>query len=1294
MNPDQVQELANNLADLRAAVNQLAGASSLMANSFQRSVQGLSQVDPAFRNAANSLRDSVENTRQAGNAVQAEQLAAAQMMKRNSAEQQYATQQLVSSLRTLSGGLASLNASMGNLNGAAGVLGGVIQKTALGLGANEQAAQSMKNAITGLGEDVLRQADSYNQLRSSLAKLGGAGEHTASSLYAYAKAAGLHMDSLNYMLAPLRALGTNILALGRGAGDAQKAFMEMLQVSRDQVDRFARLGIMQEELMARQSDFVAQTSSAGLSFRLMGTDMASLRKASTEYVRNLYDLSAITGESVDEQRNKQRAAVEERRLMMENLALQARATRLRKEANEAEALGTPEGRQEAEDKRRQAALLEKQASDQTRLIAALAKLPEETRVGIIQAMTTGGIGSEGAAMLARQGVLDDILKIVAEQKAARERGEETDPERDAMRIKEIIAGAGLENAEALKTAMQLGGEDLAKAFGYDIPGIQLARDYAGRDLTGELEQQRRRRAGAEEPEVDRTADVVAQLQRTSIELNKAYNDGIAALSPFIQAFDITTGKLVGIGNTLDKIGTLFTNALNKLISLGEFPSAVFDKYVDKFQGVPTEGGTSTISQRPPVPIITPPPPPPVEQVGTEPPVGQGPTATPLPPGQTEQAVTPQATPLPNYPAVTVETNKGNRLTLPSNGVAKIANLIKDGKNRDQLRQELLKYIGKNSGYDNVTLDKIIDKSAQAANLPIPAGSTVPTTAVTTAPTTAQPAAPEAQAPTMTPGAAPTVTPETAPTTTPEAQVPVTTTPVKPETTDSQRIPADIPAQQFTPSAELKTWIRSQIRRGVRRDKVREALLKQGYTAQQADAALTAELGNIPGTVQAQPAVVNQGAKPPQQATGQQAAPSGTSQGTQERPPAVAAPTVVARPPATPTDYNPETPEIDTVSPEQQNWLRVENDLRARLSDLVRNKKTLTRDQANQILDYYDTLRNKPGAMPTVDQIIQNSGVLTKPTTPAMQAPTTVGNVRPQTSSNTQQSRDRTSPDVSTQRSELGLEQRPAQSQGQGATAPTTAPTVEVKPRMQKMSLDQIAQEGLNKFIRGPQGKGRGKYDTHREGAELDSRVLSSAQKLSEIDLSPFSLQYITALNDEYHQRFNWKNNPHKEGRAIDFTLDKPPSAEDFEKLKPKLMAAGFDDIKDRYNNFNAGVDSGRHIHAEFNKLTSEGLAKGGLVSGSRSGFPALLHGSELVVPLDPNSILADLGKKSQEQIKTEMETITKSTSGEKFDPSIFRDISRQNQQIMEMIGYKLDNVINKLDMGNDTQSKILKYSQA
>jgi len=81
---------------------------------------------------------------------------------------------------------------------------------------------------------------------------------------------------------------------------------------------------------------------------------------------------------------------------------------------------------------------------------------------------------------------------------------------------------------------------------------------------------------------------------------------------------------------------------------------------------------------------------------------------------------------------------------------------------------------------------------------------------------------------------------------------------------------------------------------------------------------------------------------------------------------------------TPTDYDTSTPNvIDTVSPNNQKWLTRENELRTRLTDMVRNKKTLTREQANRILDYYDSIRNTSGSIPSVDQIIQNSGVLSR-----------------------------------------------------------------------------------------------------------------------------------------------------------------------------------------------------------------------------------------------------------------------------------------------------------------------------
>lgn len=99
-------------------------------------------------------------------------------------------------------------------------------------------------------------------------------------------------------------------------------------------------------------------------------------------------------------------------------------------------------------------------------------------------------------------------------------------------------------------------------------------------------------------------------------------------------------------------------------------------------------------------------------------------------------------------------------------------------------------------------------------------------------------------------------------------------------------------------------------------------------------------------------------------------------------------------------------------------------------------------------------------------------------------------------------------------------------------------------------------------------------------------------------------------------------------------------------------------------------------------------ATGGILSGPTSGFPAMLHGTEMVVPLNSNSLLAELGKKSSSQIENDM----KATAGT-MDTQL-KDVLNQNQTLISMLADKLDNVINRLDSSNDTQSKLLRYSQA
>lgn len=1187
MTPEQLQDLSNNLNDLRAAINQIAGASSIMANSLNRTIQGLGQVDPTFRRAASALDESVNRTRQAGNAIQQEQQVAAQTIRRNAQDQENATRGYVASLRTLTNGLTSAATSLQNLSGVANIAGNAATTLGIKMGAAGEKADAFGKFVSGVGSDILRQAEAYNSLRNSLQRLGGAGEQTASSLYAYAKAAGLHQETLNYMLAPMRALGNNIISLGKGAGDAQRAFMEMLQVSDDQRAMFARLGMFQEDLIARQADYVAQQTAAGISIRNMNTDMQSLRKASLDYVRSLYDLSALTGQSIEQEREKQKEAVYERRLMTEMFAKQAEAARLRREADQAEALGTPEGLEEARQKRGEAAALDRQVQAQEKLIRSLSELPKEMRDGIIGAMTTGGIVNEGAEVLARQGVLDDILEITSNLKERAERGEQVDPEMEAQRIMQLIGEGQAQNAEVLKNALLVGGDELARKLGFSIKDIEFARDQLGRDRPAELEAARRRREAAEAPGADRAADTAAALQNLSISLNQAANEATAALSPFIQSFNLVTNTAEGTSSALGQLGEAAVNAVNGLLEFGTGIAGGAANIPEKFAGLPTQGGSSTIGRRPPVDqqVTTAPPPPPTTipaQVPavtptTAPVTGaqpQGTTEIPVatPAGTTQAAPTATATPVPTYAPITVETNLGNRITLNAGAVGKIAGQIKEGKNRDQLRGEIRKLIGNNTNYNQATIDKIIDKVAEVANLPKPAGSAA----------TATPTAPAAQVPTQVPTVAPSTT--NAPTVTgarPESATvarPSSTGPEAPQTTEQR--PQLAPSTEGRVTTPTTPTIRITDRQIQWANNRYNQLIKEGKSASEAQAILKRELGANKYSQDQINEIVKR-----VQRTAVTTAPQGQAQ--------------------------PGVPEVPAASTAPQ--------VAAKVTEAVR------------------------------------SGKLNASTPPSVARQVT----------------------------------KPATQRGSIET-----------------SLDKLMQSGLidPKFIRGPQelplnpemlgqnaqggaDKDRKTMDTQGEGYGLSPKLLEGIVKLQNTDLDGLRMMHITALNDYYHAK-NFPRSAHAQGRALDFTLTERPDKEQSAKITSILNSLGFQNVKDEYNDPTRHT-KGAHFHAEVPQM-----AKGGIVSGSTSGFPTMLHGNEIIVPLDPNSILADLGKKSQEQIKTEMSTFDKSVATEKLDTTMFRDIARQNQQLMEMLGIKLDNVINKLDTGNDTQSKILQYSQA
>jgi len=86
---------------------------------------------------------------------------------------------------------------------------------------------------------------------------------------------------------------------------------------------------------------------------------------------------------------------------------------------------------------------------------------------------------------------------------------------------------------------------------------------------------------------------------------------------------------------------------------------------------------------------------------------------------------------------------------------------------------------------------------------------------------------------------------------------------------------------------------------------------------------------------------------------------------------------------------------------------------------------------------------------------------------------------------------------------------------------------------------------------------------------------------------------------------------------------------------------------------------------------------GGIVNGPMSGFPATLHGNEIITPLSPNSILEQLGK----------------TSASSAGAQSMMNNSNNNDilnELFNMMSNKLDTMITHLDNGNDLSKKIAK----
>jgi hypothetical protein len=112
-------------------------------------------------------------------------------------------------------------------------------------------------------------------------------------------------------------------------------------------------------------------------------------------------------------------------------------------------------------------------------------------------------------------------------------------------------------------------------------------------------------------------------------------------------------------------------------------------------------------------------------------------------------------------------------------------------------------------------------------------------------------------------------------------------------------------------------------------------------------------------------------------------------------------------------------------------------------------------------------------------------------------------------------------------------------------------------------------------------------------------------------------------------------------------------------------------------------------HEGFKEGTVIQAKNGGIAQGPESGYMATLHGNELIQPIDPNSILATLATTNQSQL-TSLSQISNLSQSLNLEP--ITEASRKQVVLLEVLTTKIDEMIDKLNDGNDTRTQMMRYS--
>lgn len=179
-----------------------------------------------------------------------------------------------------------------------------------------------------------------------------------------------------------------------------------------------------------------------------------------------------------------------------------------------------------------------------------------------------------------------------------------------------------------------------------------------------------------------------------------------------------------------------------------------------------------------------------------------------------------------------------------------------------------------------------------------------------------------------------------------------------------------------------------------------------------------------------------------------------------------------------------------------------------------------------------------------------------------------------------------------------------------------------------------------------------------------------------------------------------KVNEKGKGALVDLTFNMGPSW--YKKWPNFTKALGAGDTEGAVGQLQGSLwakQVGNRANDDIGLLRGSSLkaAKGGLFSGSTKGYPMELHGTELVIPVDPNSVLMKLSS-SPESMFADMEKSSKasvSTVSKKITTTATSTGKRThgiNHAMITSLARRFDQVITTIEKSDRVNKKIIKHS--